>query len=108
MWQKAVRKSKKLSNNGDMKKFFDCAEQYKDKKFVLILEGMDSESIQKVLSKMSYMLKNRDEKVIVGESVMSCAISSNVYLVATLRADESKLSEWECRVIEEIGRFEVK
>ena len=94
--------------DGGMKKFFDCAEQYKDKKFVLILEGMDSESIQKVLSKMSYMLKNRDEKVIVGESAMSCAISSNVYLVATLRADESKLSEWECGVIEEIGRFEVK
>ena len=54
------------------------------------------------------MLKNQDEKVIIGESAMSCAISSNVYLVATLRADESKLSEWEHRVIEEIDRFEAK
>ena len=54
------------------------------------------------------MLKNQDEKVIIGESAMSCAISSNVYLVATLRANESKLSEWGHRVIEEIGRFEVK
>ena len=92
--------------DGGMKKFFDYAEQYKDKKFVLILEGVDSESIQKVLSKMSYILKNQDEKVIIGESAMSCAISSNVYLVALLEP-MSKLSG-EHRVIEEIGRFEVK
>ena len=89
-------------------KLIDCAKKYEDKKFVAIFEGIDIKSVKRVLSKMFYMLVNRGDAVNVRGEETQFFIPSNLYFIAVFRDDESKLSEWERGVIEEIGRFEVR
>lgn len=94
--------------NAGFQKFVEFAEKYEDKKFVAIFEGIEIGSVKKILSKMAYMLEHRGERVNVRGEETKFFIPSNIYFIAVFRDDESRLSEWECRVIEEIGRYEIR
>lgn len=98
--------------NAGCQRFVEFAEKYEDKKFVAIFEGIEIGSVKKILSKMAYMLEHRGERVNVRGNVRGeetkFFIPSNIYFIAVFRDDESRLSEWECRVIEEIGRYEIR